>query len=173
MNREYAHYKNYPKSKWPWKDFTPREMRSKSDNKLMIDPRSMDMLQALRDFGGPIRITSAYRSAAHNAKVGGAKGSQHLLAKAYDIPMDGLYWGDFEAAARSVGFTGFGFYKDSNFMHIDTGPAREWFGKGATSRWWVTAPAKPAQRPSPVRKGGLAAIVALIAAALAKFFGLF
>ena len=29
-------------------------------------------------------------------------------------------------AARAVGFTGFGFYQKNNFMHIDTGPAREW-----------------------------------------------
>ena len=32
----------------------------------------------------------------------------------------------FEAAAREVGFLGFGFYPRSGFMHIDLGPAREW-----------------------------------------------
>lgn len=30
------------------------------------------------------------------------------------------------AAARAVGFLGFGFYPRSEFMHIDLGPARQW-----------------------------------------------
>ncbi len=32
----------------------------------------------------------------------------------------------FEAAARDVGFLGFGFYPRSGFMHSDLGPARVW-----------------------------------------------
>ena len=32
----------------------------------------------------------------------------------------------FEAAARAVGFRGFGFYPRSGFIHIDLGPARNW-----------------------------------------------
>ena len=32
----------------------------------------------------------------------------------------------FEAAARAVGFRGFGFYPRSGFIHIDLGPARSW-----------------------------------------------
>jgi hypothetical protein len=32
----------------------------------------------------------------------------------------------FKAAAREVGFLGFGFYPRSGFMHIDLGPARQW-----------------------------------------------
>jgi len=32
----------------------------------------------------------------------------------------------FEAAAREVGFLGFGFYPRSGFIHIDPGPARHW-----------------------------------------------
>lgn len=48
-------------------------------------------LQVLRDhLGVPVRITgSGYRTAAHNKKVGGAKNSQHLKAKAADINADG------------------------------------------------------------------------------------
>lgn len=43
-------------------------------------------LQVLRDYlGEPIHINSAYRTPAYNAKVGGKKASQHLLAKAADI----------------------------------------------------------------------------------------
>lgn len=32
----------------------------------------------------------------------------------------------FIAAAREVGFTGIGTYPQSNFIHIDIGPARGW-----------------------------------------------
>lgn len=43
-------------------------------------------LQVLRDsLGVPIHIMSAYRTEKHNKKVGGAKNSQHLYAKAGDL----------------------------------------------------------------------------------------
>lgn len=43
-------------------------------------------LQVLRDYlGEPIRLNSGYRSPVYNARIGGAKNSQHLLAKAADI----------------------------------------------------------------------------------------
>lgn len=43
-------------------------------------------LQALRDYlGAPIHVNSGYRTPAYNAKVGGKKASQHMLAKAADI----------------------------------------------------------------------------------------
>jgi zinc D-Ala-D-Ala carboxypeptidase len=127
MSHEYQNYANYPADKWRWENFKPIEMRSKGDNKLMIDEEAMDKLQALRTLiGKPIKITSAYRSPAHNKSVGGAKGSQHLKAKAFDCQMPGHDPGQFEAAARRCGFYGFGFYESSNFIHIDIGPPREW-----------------------------------------------
>ena len=143
MSREYKHYRNYPKKLWHWPNFTPRELRSKGDNRLMVDPDSMDKLQALRGvLGEPIVLTSAYRSEAHNRTVGGAKGSYHKQAKAFDCQMAGHDPERFERLARHVGFTGFGFYEKSNFIHIDTGPAREW-GK----RWWAKPEPKPPASP--------------------------
>lgn len=38
----------------------------------------------------PIKINSAYRSPAHNAKVGGVPNSQHVFGKAADIVVKGL-----------------------------------------------------------------------------------
>lgn len=49
-------------------------------------------LQVLRDYlDVPIRITgSGYRTPSHNAKVKGAKNSQHLTCSAADINADGI-----------------------------------------------------------------------------------
>lgn len=47
-------------------------------------------LQVLRDyFGIPITVNSGYRHPKYNESVGGAKNSQHLLAKASDIVVPG------------------------------------------------------------------------------------
>jgi hypothetical protein len=47
------------------------------------------IFQPIRDhFGVPIRISSGYRSAALNKKIGGAKKSDHLVGKAIDIDQD-------------------------------------------------------------------------------------
>lgn len=123
----YTTWQQFPVSEWRWPNFTPQEMASKREGELLIDEASMDKLQKLRNLlGKPLLITSAYRSAAHNAAVKGAKNSQHRLGKAFDVVMTNQDPAFFEEAAKSVGFTGFGHYPKSNFMHIDTGKARRW-----------------------------------------------
>ena len=67
--------------------------------------------------GKPLIVRSAYRSPEHNRAVGGA---------AFDIAMAIHDPTAFEAAAREVGFPGFGFYPRSGFIHVDLGPARQW-----------------------------------------------
>lgn len=48
-------------------------------------------LQVLRDkVGAPIHIVSGYRTPQHNAVVDGAGHSQHMLAKAADIQVQGM-----------------------------------------------------------------------------------
>lgn len=127
MSKLYASWRDFPMAEWRWPNFSPQEMASKGEGELLIDEPSMDKLQALRILlGKPMLITSAYRSAAHNKRVGGAARSQHRLGKAFDIRMENQNPAEFERAAKSVGFTGFGHYPKSGFMHIDTGPARRW-----------------------------------------------
>lgn len=143
MSKVYRTWQSFPLSAWKWPNFSPQEIASKGEGELMIDEASMDKLQALRTaLGKPLLITSAYRSAAHNKRVGGATHSQHRLGKAFDVMMTNQDPAAFERAARSAGFTGFGHYPKSGFMHIDTGPARRWndgsdFPKASVSK---TAP---------------------------------
>ena len=48
-------------------------------------------LQVLRDFiDRPIHVISGYRSPKYNRKIGGARRSQHMLAKAADIKVRGM-----------------------------------------------------------------------------------
>lgn len=123
----YKHYNHFPMSEWRWPNFSPREMASKREGELKINYEAMDKLQALRSaIGRPLIITSAYRSPAHNKAVGGATGSKHLLAEAFDVRMDNHEPHSFEAYAQQAGFKGFGYYPKKGFMHIDLGPARSW-----------------------------------------------
>jgi D-alanyl-D-alanine dipeptidase len=48
-----------------------------------------NVLQPARDALGALKVTSAYRSPAVNAKVGGAKTSQHTQGQAADLKFDG------------------------------------------------------------------------------------
>lgn len=53
---------------------------------VFIDSALVDLLQRIRDhFGQPVTITSGYRTARHNAAVGGAAFSQHCYGRAADI----------------------------------------------------------------------------------------
>ena len=74
----------------------------------------------------------------------------------------------FEAAAREVGFLGFGFYPRSGFIHIDLGPARQWgerFPVRETAFAAETPPAREVLADSRTMKGGGAAGVATLGAA--------
>ena len=146
MKRDFTSYKLVPPSIWTWPSFSPREMACKGTGKLVVDDDAMSKLQALRDMlGKPLIITSAYRSPEHNRAVGGAKASKHMEAIAFDVRMDNHDPHAFEVAARAVGFTGFGYYPKSGFMHIDTGPERSWgtpWPKTKTD-WPVEPPRQP------------------------------
>lgn len=123
----YDNWRDVPETAWRWRNFSPRELACKGTGSLRVDEDALDRLQALRDLlQRPLLLTSAYRSPSHNKRVGGAKNSYHMKGVAFDVRMENQDPQEFEAAARRVGFTGFGYYPKSGFMHIDTGPARSW-----------------------------------------------
>lgn len=133
---------------WHWKNFSPSEVACK-DGSIMIDTDAMDALQALRDaMGAPLRINSAYRSPAHNAKVGGAPRSYHMQAMAFDIRIDGHDPHELERKALECGFRGVGRYHGPKypdpFLHVDIGPEREW-----GEPWPYAEDEQDAARPAP------------------------
>jgi uncharacterized protein YcbK (DUF882 family) len=94
--------------------------------------RLAEQLEVLRQsIGKPIRIVSGYRSPAHNAKVKGAKASQHLTASAADIRVAGVPPRMLKIAVETLIKSGkmrdggIGMY--ASWLHYDIGPAgRRW-----------------------------------------------
>ena len=142
----YQHWRNVPADAWRWQNFSPAEIACRGTGKLLVNDDALDRLQALRRaLGKPMIINSAYRSQEHNKRVGGATGSKHLSATAFDVSMANHDPETFIAAARRAGFSGIGTYPRSNFVHIDTGPARTW-GDPFPTRPTAFAPDKPPAR---------------------------
>ncbi len=88
-------------------------------------------LQILRNYlGVPLHIMSGFRSKSHNAKVGGADSSQHLVAKAADITCKSKTPIQVKNAILhlikegKMKNGGLGTYK--TFIHYDVGPVRRW-----------------------------------------------
>ena len=105
-------------------DFKVRELRCRDgSDTVMVDEALMLLLQCIREhFGKAVTITSGYRTAAHNAAVGGAKSSQHLLGRAADIRVQGV-----AAYAESLmpDWGGVGRYpvkagRATGWVHVDT-----------------------------------------------------
>jgi len=165
----YKHWRDVPTTRWRWPNFSPAEIACRGSGSLRLNEEALDKLQALRDrLGKPLIIRSAYRTPEHNRAVGGAKASKHMDGTAFDIAMSNHDPVAFEAAARAVGFLGFGFYPRSGFIHIDLGPARIWgqrFPVRPTAFAEETAPARETLADSRTMKGGGAAGVATLGAA--------
>ena len=118
--------------------FKVREFRCRDGSDVvMIDQTLVVLLQAIREhFGKPVTITSGYRTAAHNAAVGGAKSSQHLLGRAADIQVQDTDPLAVAAYAESLmpGWGGVGRYpvkagRTKGWVHVDTRPNKSrWVG---------------------------------------------
>ena len=127
MIRQYSLAKDGNRKLAP--SFNTREFRCRDgSDTVMVDETLTVVLQCIRDhFGKPVTITSGYRTPAHNAAVGGAKSSQHLLGRAADIRVQGVSVEDVAAYAESLmpDWGGVGRYpvkagRTTGWVHVDT-----------------------------------------------------
>jgi uncharacterized protein YcbK (DUF882 family) len=101
-----------------------------------IDPALMDYLvQAAHTVGtDPVfSVISGYRSPLTNARLhelssGVAAHSLHMEGRAIDVRMSGIACADLAAHALDMRRGGVGYYRSSDFVHLDTGPFRTWKG---------------------------------------------
>ncbi|MCC6306639.1 MAG: DUF882 domain-containing protein, partial [Rhodobacteraceae bacterium] len=90
-------------------------------------------------------VSSGYRDPAHNAAVGGARRSQHMLGNAVDVPLSGFDEARQQALVRSgladPSVRGFGYYPGSNSIHFDVreGSPAYW-GPDFTNASWRAPP---------------------------------
>src|SRR3954451_3625881 len=103
-----------------------------SGEKIAIDVGVLDFLSHVMQAVGQTKATilSAYRTPQTNAILarshfGVAENSQHLYGRALDVHF-GDKLADAMKAARGMQRGGVGWYPHSSFMHIDTGPVRNW-----------------------------------------------
>lgn len=72
-------------------------------DEVLIDSALVELLEAVRThFGRPVRVTSGYRTPAHNRAVGGSAKSQHLFGRAADIRVDGVSVADAAACVETL-----------------------------------------------------------------------
>ena len=113
-------------------NFVMRDHRSQ--DLFPIDPRVLDiMYQVHRATGSrePFKILSGYRCPKTNAmlraKSGGvAKNSLHMTGQAVDVQLDNFSMRRVRDIAVALGAGGVGYYRRSNFVHMDSGAVRSW-----------------------------------------------
>jgi uncharacterized protein YcbK (DUF882 family) len=99
-----------------------------------IDPRTIDILSAtqkLLDCGEPFQVVSGYRTARTNALLrrrskAVAANSYHIKGMAVDVAMKTRSVRQISRAGLSLGAGGVGKYSRSQFVHLDSGPVRDW-----------------------------------------------
>lgn len=99
-----------------------------------IDPALFDLLHDLRratGTRGPFHVISGYRSPATNHRLrsagrGVAKGSLHLSGRAIDVRLQDVSSAVLRDAAKELSRGGVGYYRQSDFVHVDTGRVRAW-----------------------------------------------
>jgi len=102
-----------------------RDRRNNEQHK--IDAKLFDLLHRLQSTLGTqdaYQVICGYRSKATNAALhkkskGVAKNSLHVQGKAIDVRLEHTALKDLSNAARSLRAGGVGYYRKSNFVHLD------------------------------------------------------
>jgi uncharacterized protein YcbK (DUF882 family) len=101
-----------------------------------IDPKLMDYLMDVAvQIGVPpsFSVISGFRSPETNERLherssGVSQHSLHMQGRAIDVRMSGVDCKDLAANAEQLKRGGVGFYRASDFVHLDTGAFRTWRG---------------------------------------------
>jgi uncharacterized protein YcbK (DUF882 family) len=101
-----------------------------------VDPKLMDYLvDVATQIGVPpaYSVISGYRSPETNERLherssGVSQHSLHMQGRAIDVRISGVDCEDLAARAESLKRGGVGYYRASNFVHLDTGAFRTWRG---------------------------------------------
>jgi uncharacterized protein YcbK (DUF882 family) len=100
-----------------------------------IDPQIFDQLHRVQhtlNCGGAFAVISGYRCPATNAMLratrggGVAKLSLHMEGRAIDVRLPGVPLAELRDAALELRAGGVGYYSEEQFVHLDTGRARNW-----------------------------------------------
>jgi uncharacterized protein YcbK (DUF882 family) len=108
----------------------------RSGEKHAMDPKLMDYLvDVAARVGAPpaYSVISGYRSPETNERLherssGVSQHSLHMQGRAIDVRMTGVGCADLAARAQDLKRGGVGYYRQSNFVHLDTGAFRTWRG---------------------------------------------
>jgi len=106
----------------------------RTDEATRMDNRLVDIVSATQYMIGhdrPFSVISGYRSQRTNDALrrrssGVAKNSYHVRGMAMDLRMKGVNVETIANIGKALGSGGVGRYTSSNFVHLDSGPMREW-----------------------------------------------
>jgi uncharacterized protein YcbK (DUF882 family) len=112
----------------------------RTDETVDFDPRLLDIAHLLQQRLGrsaPFEVICGYRSPATNAMLrrksrAVAKDSLHMYGMALDIRFEGPALRAAHRMALALGAGGVGYYPRDGFIHLDSGPVRQW-GQGGTA----------------------------------------
>jgi uncharacterized protein YcbK (DUF882 family) len=99
-----------------------------------IDPTLLNIVHQVTsslECDQPINVISGYRTPATNAMLAArsekvAPNSFHMRGQAIDIRLPGLATTGVRDVALGLSRGGVGYYPESDFIHLDTGPIRAW-----------------------------------------------
>jgi len=108
----------------------------RNEQRHAMDPKLMDYLvDVAAQVGAPpaYSVISGYRSPETNERLherssGVSQHSLHMQGRAIDVRMAGVNCADLAARAQDLKRGGVGYYRESNFVHLDTGAFRTWRG---------------------------------------------
>jgi uncharacterized protein YcbK (DUF882 family) len=112
---------------WLLRDFRTDEM--KLVDKYLLD--QLTLLQHVTQNDKGFEVISGYRSAETNHKLfttteGVDENSLHMQASALDVRSYGATLPNLYKAAKKLAVGGLGYYPHSNFIHLDSGPVKQW-----------------------------------------------